>query len=150
MFWEDYVYEVKIDIDLTKQDPCAVAIRLQKIYSILRDFSYYVAVYRTANGFHIRAELLEPVDKGIDLALRGLLNDDWDRLRIDYWRREKGMRQFDILFTWREKQYDREKPIGGEKPIVLDDAVSLAMAKCQEKINNMKSKKSRRGRRKRG
>ncbi len=145
VFWEDFVYEVKLDIDFDKQDPCAVAVRLQKINSVLSRLAYYVGIYRTANGLHIRAELAEPISKEVDLALRGLLNDDWERLGLDYWRVGSGLRQFDILFTWRRKEYDRENPVGAEKPISLDDAIALAMTKCQEKVNNIKRRRARRG-----
>ena len=133
MFWENKIYEVKIDIDLNKQDPCWVGVRLQKIYTFLSNICWYVGIYKTANGFHIRGYLREPINRDTDLVLRAVLNDDRERWRLDLWRTTSGQRQFDILFTYRVKKYDREHKVGSEVPITLEDALKIVEELCMER-----------------
>ena len=103
-----YVFrEVRIDIDLDKQHPCQVPIRLIRLLTF---FTWMhpapIDITATGRGFHVRVLVPPWVSDEALLVVRGCFGDDFDRLSLDYARVRKGARQRDILFVGRVKTYD--------------------------------------------
>ncbi len=121
--------EVKLDYDLDHQNPCWVGVRLLRVASVLGGFGA-VRVYRTARGLHVRA-YVPPMDGEALLRLRGLLNDDYGRINLDWARYVGGLLQWDILFTARWKSWSGW---GVEEEVSLDEALDEVIELCASRV----------------
>ena len=125
--------EVRIDLDLNKQHPCWIAIRLQKIIHLCNYARLKYNIRRTRYGIHIRIFITGREDRELILKLRALCNDDYDRWQYDLGRTLKKTFMFNNLFNWRWKYWE-DRGYSEQAIINLDQLLQEIIEMCLNKV----------------